>query len=164
MKYGLSLALLALVLLTASCALAAPAESKGGLVQGCASCLFVVPTGQVMNSGYTIPARGWMRLLVIPAIFDALKAYDGETAEEYLNLTGSITKNPGKGTGGIAPACLSCCIPMAGVPLGQVMNSTGNTNLPIRPLVRLVTGNIGGLLDGVMAYDGETLQSYSEIK
>jgi hypothetical protein len=65
--------------------------SEGGIAPGFKSCLFAgVPGGQLMNSGYEVPTRSWLR--VIPylgwavQIYDGAKAYSGETLNEYVQF------------------------------------------------------------------------------
>ena len=65
--------------------------ADGGIGSGLKSCLFAgVPGGQLMNSGYDVPARAWLR--VIPylgwavQIYDGAKAYGGETLNEYVEF------------------------------------------------------------------------------
>lgn len=137
-------------------------DNKGGIVPGIASCCLIgMPGGQLQNSGVNIPSRSWARILIIPAIIDGVKAYNGETAEEYLKVSSLPTTSIGKG--GVGNAFLSACC-WAGLPAGHLMNS--GQNIPARAWLRIVpyVGGIVALYDGYKAYGGETMSGYAEIK
>jgi|ADurb_H2B_02_Slu_FD_contig_31_1769446_length_600_multi_11_in_0_out_0_1 hypothetical protein len=168
MKHPFQLFLLSLAI--ASCAMGstqAAEEKKGGCMPGLASCcLGPVPGGQVMNSGYKIPGRAWIRLCILPIAYDAFKAYQGETAEEYIGVDSIDQPADGGKKGGIAPALVSCCLGPVGVPQGQIMNSTGSQSISFRPVLGMIpyVSFLAWAYDGYQAYQGETLQEYSEIK
>ncbi len=65
-----------------------PTEEQGGFEAGIkACCLEGVPAGQLKNSGISVPTRSWLRLLpyvnTLVWAYDGVKAYQGETIEEY---------------------------------------------------------------------------------
>ena len=155
-----------LLCLTLSGATAQEAQKKtGGCTAGLAGCCIVgVPAGQVRNSGYTIPGRAWSRLLIVPILYDAYKAYQGETGEEYLGVQ-DLSVPAGDPKGGVASGLLSCCVGgVVALPGGQMYNSTGKVSS--RSGLRSIpyVGQIAALYDGYKAYGGETLQEYAEIK
>lgn len=133
------------------------AETKGGCMPGLASCcLAPVPAGQIMNSGYDVPNRAWLRILIIPAVYDGVLAYQGETLQEY-GLHKSTSKPPQDRA---IPALTSCCLYPVGLPQGQIMNS--GKNITARSMFKSIpyVGQVVGLYDGLTAYQGEDLAAY----
>lgn len=162
-RFGLMIlaCLLVVALLSGS---AVAAERKGGIVPGLASCCLIgIPGGQIQNSGGQVPSRSWARILIIPAIIDGVKAYEGETAEQYMGVSTLPTATAGKG--GFGPAVMSACC-WTGIPAGHMMNS--GMEVPTRTWLKLVpyVGVAVSLYDGYKAYQGETISgyAYSEIK
>jgi len=162
-----SAALVALALTAASVRAEAPGdEKKGGCAPAALNCCLpalAVPVGQVMNSGYSVPSRSYMKLIpvanIVFGIMDAVKAYKGETMAEYLGVEDTSKPATEEKKGGCGPAAMSCCLPGLGVPPGQMYNSTGKI-----PTSAWLNYLIGSIYSGYTAYTGQTLQEFCEIK
>lgn len=166
MKLWMTLGAIALLAVALACPSSAADQDKGGgIVPGLASCCLPIgiPGGQVMNSGLAIPGRSWARILIIPILIDGVKAFTGETAEEYLGVDSIPSDTAEEGKGGLGPGIISACC-WAGVPTGQMMNS--NMTVPTRSWLKLVpyVNSVVTIYDGFKAFQGETLQQYCEIK
>ncbi|MCE5323929.1 hypothetical protein LLG46_11525 [bacterium] len=157
------LAVFAAVSLAATCPVFAAEKQNGGCVPGLASCCLIgVPSGQLENSGISVPGRSWARILIIPMITDGIAAYRGETAQEYLGVE-SLSATQASGKGGLGAGLKSACC-WTGLPAGHMMNS--GYEIPVRTWLEMVpyVGSVASLYNGYQAYNGETMQEYCEIK
>lgn len=133
---------------------------RGGCMAGVLGCLTATPFGQWENAGYKPDVgRAVARVLVVGMVYDAFRAYKGETAEEYLR-TDILAATPPAKAGGIGAGIKACCLP--GVPGGQLRNS--GIDVPARAWLRIVPylGQLVWVYDGYQAYRGETIEQYLE--
>ena len=133
---------------------------KGGCTAGILGCCVGVPMGQVTNSGYPGNyGRALIRFLLVGGLLDGVKAYQGETAEEYLGVTDMSKPTGPEKKGGIGAGIQSCCL--IGVPGGQLRNS--GMEIPSRAWLRLIpyVNGLVWLYDGYKGFSGETFQEYT---
>lgn len=138
---------------------AAPGDGdRGGWMAGVLGCCVSTPFGQWENAGHKPDVgRSVLRFFLVGAIYDGYKAYQGETAEEYLR-TDTLTATPPRKAGGVGAGVKACFLP--GVPGGQLRNS--GIDVPARAWLRMIPylGQVVWVYDGYQAYRGETIQEY----
>lgn len=114
------------------------------------------------TNGYHVPVRAWLRILPLVNVYDAFKAFNGETMEEYgaVPTFDARDESSDKKGGGIFSGCVSCCLSPCGIPQGQVMNSGQPVSFRSVFIYMPYIGAFTPIYNGFEAMGGEDMNGY----
>ena len=64
-------------------------QQRGGVMGFIAGCCFGIRAGAAYNDGKEIHWREWIRIFVIPAIWDGIEGMNGMTTKDYAQKYGA---------------------------------------------------------------------------